>query len=90
MPAKLPDARDDLPKQRPCQATFSELQSEVPGMSDEPTAGLEQPLLETREGPALNGDRQDQPTPPPQATCRGHGLLREALDMLLKGLDPSE
>src|SRR2546426_480592 len=27
-----------------------------------PATGLEQPLLEAREGPALDGDRQDQPT----------------------------
>ena len=31
-------------------------------MPDEAPASLEQPLLETREGPALNGGRQDEPT----------------------------
>jgi hypothetical protein len=30
-------------------------------MPDEAAAGLEQPLLETREGPALDGDGQNQP-----------------------------
>ena len=29
------DARHDLSEQEPCQVTFGELQSEVPGMSDE-------------------------------------------------------
>jgi hypothetical protein len=31
-------------------------------MPDEAPAGLEQPPLETREGPALDGDGQDEPT----------------------------
>ena len=31
-------------------------------MPNEVPAGLEQPLLETREGPALNGGGQDEPT----------------------------
>ena len=30
-------------------------------MADQAPTGLEQPLLETREGPALDGDGQDQP-----------------------------
>jgi len=29
---------------------------------DEAPAGLEQPLLQARQRPALDGDRQDQPT----------------------------
>src|SRR5207245_2064615 len=57
-----PDACEDLAKEGPCQVAFGELQGEVPGMSDQPPAGFEQPLLETREGPVLDGDRQDQPT----------------------------
>jgi hypothetical protein len=35
MPRELLDARHDLSEQEPCQVTFGELQSEVPGMSDE-------------------------------------------------------
>ncbi len=31
-------------------------------MPDEAATGLEEPVLETRQGPALDGDRQDQPT----------------------------
>ena len=30
-------------------------------MPDQPPAGLEEPLLETRQGPALDGDRQNEP-----------------------------
>ncbi len=40
---------------------FGELQDEVPGMSDEPPADLEEPLLDARQGPTLDGERQDQP-----------------------------
>jgi len=36
------------------------LQDEVPGMSNEASARFEQPLLETRQGPALDGDGQNQ------------------------------
>jgi len=31
-------------------------------MSDEASAGFEEPLLQARQRPALDGDRQDQPT----------------------------
>src|SRR5207245_11789474 len=30
-------------------------------MPDQPPAGLEEPLLETRQGPALDGARQNEP-----------------------------
>ena len=30
-------------------------------MSDETSAGLEEPLLQARERPALDGERQDEP-----------------------------
>jgi hypothetical protein len=40
---------------------FGELQGEVPGMPDEPAARLEEPLLEAREGPSLDGEGQGQP-----------------------------
>ena len=39
----------------------SQLQDEVPGMPNEAPAGLEEPLLETRQRPALDGEGQDQP-----------------------------
>jgi len=41
---------------------FGQLQEEVSGVSDEAPAGLEQPLLEARQRPALDGGRQDKPT----------------------------
>src|SRR3989442_13677482 len=42
-------------------ASFRRAQREVPGMSDEAPAGLEQPLLQARQRPVLDGERQDQP-----------------------------
>ena len=41
---------------------LGQLEDEVPRMPDQPPARLEQPLLETREGTALDGDGQDEPT----------------------------
>ncbi len=61
MPRKSLNPRHDVPEQGPRQVAFGELQGEVPGMPDEAPARLEQPLLEAREGPALNGDGQNQP-----------------------------
>jgi hypothetical protein len=55
VPRESLDAPENLPKEAPRQVAFSELQAEIPGMSDEPRAALEEPLLETREGPALDG-----------------------------------
>ena len=55
------DAPDDLRKQALSQLAFGQLQDEVPGMSDEASAGLEQPLLQACERPALDGERQDEP-----------------------------
>ena len=42
--------------------TFGQLEDEVPGVPNESATGLEQRLLQTREGPTLDGDRQNQPT----------------------------
>jgi len=55
------DALKNLTKEVPRQVAFGKLQGEVPGMPDEASARPEQPLLEAREEPALDGDRQDQP-----------------------------
>jgi hypothetical protein len=51
VPREWLDALDDLPKQRQCQVTSSELQlqSEVPGVPDEAAARLDEPLLEARQ-----------------------------------------
>jgi hypothetical protein len=62
MPRESLDAPDNLPKETPCQVAFGQLEDEVPRMPDEAPAGLEQPLLEARQGPALDGERQDKPS----------------------------
>jgi len=41
MPGEPLDAPDDLRKQALSQLAFGQLQDEVPGMSDEASAGLE-------------------------------------------------
>lgn len=41
--------------------TLGKLEYEVPRMPDQPPAGLEEPFSETRQGPALDGQRQGQP-----------------------------
>jgi hypothetical protein len=41
VPRQPLDARDNLPKERPRQIVLGELQGEVPGVLDEPSAGLE-------------------------------------------------
>jgi hypothetical protein len=61
MPRQSLDAPEDLPKQAVRQVTFGKRQGEVPGMPDEASAGLEEPLLEARERPVLDGQRQGQP-----------------------------
>jgi len=61
MPRESLDAPEDLPKEAPGQVTFGQLEDEVPSMPDEPPTGLEESLLETRQGPALNGDGQGEP-----------------------------
>ncbi len=61
MPCEPLDAPDDLRKQALSQMAFGHLQDEVPGMSDEASAGLEEPLLQARERPALDGERQMEP-----------------------------
>jgi hypothetical protein len=65
MPCQSFDAREDLTKERPGQVAFRELQREVPGVPDQPPACLEQPLLEAREGPGLDGDGQNKPAVKP-------------------------
>ena len=61
MPRELLDAPEDLPKEALCQVAFGQLQDKVPGMPDEAPARLEQSLLQARQGPALDGERQDEP-----------------------------
>ena len=61
MPRKSLAAPEDLPKGAPRQVAFGQLEDEGPGMPDRAAAGLEQPLLQARQEPALDGEGQDQP-----------------------------
>ena len=63
MPRQPLDVGKDLAKERSSQVTFGELQGEVPGVADQPPAGLEELLLQARERPVLDGDGQRQPLP---------------------------
>ena len=62
VPPQPLDALENLPKERPGQVAFGELQREVPRVPNEASAGLEEPLLETRERLVLDCCRQHQPT----------------------------
>jgi hypothetical protein len=48
VPCEPLDAAENLPKEGSRQVAFGKLQGEVPGMPDEASAGLEDPLLEAR------------------------------------------
>ena len=61
MPRESLVAPEDLPKQALRQVAPGQLEPEVPGMSHETRAGLEEPLLQARQGPALDGDGQGEP-----------------------------
>ena len=61
MPCEPLDALKNLTKEVPRQVAFGKLPGEVPGMPDEASARPEQPLLEAREGPGLDGDGQCKP-----------------------------
>jgi hypothetical protein len=62
MPRESLDTPEDSPKESRCQVALGELQNEVSGVPNEAATGLEQPLLQARQRPALEGERQDQPT----------------------------
>lgn len=62
VPRELLDALENLPEEAPRQVALGQLENEVPSMPEEAPAGLEQPLQKTREGPALDGHGQDEPT----------------------------
>ncbi len=61
MPRESLDAPEDLPKQAPRQGALGQLEDVVPGVPDQAPAGLEQPLLQARQGPALDGEGQGEP-----------------------------
>jgi hypothetical protein len=54
MPRESLDASKNLPEQTRRQVAFGELQDEGPGMPDEASAGLDEPLPETRRRPTLD------------------------------------
>ena len=66
MPREPLDAPEDLPKEAPRQVALSELEPEGPAHADQPPAGLEELLLEARQGPALDGERQADPAQDPR------------------------
>ena len=61
MPRESLDAPENLPKESRRQVALGQPQDEVPGVPNEAPAGLEQPRLEARQRPALDGDQQDEP-----------------------------
>jgi len=50
VPRESFDAAENLPKEAPCQAALGQLQDKVSGVPNEAATGLEEPLLETRQG----------------------------------------
>jgi hypothetical protein len=58
VPRESLDAPDDLLKQALCQVALGQLEDEVSGVPNDRSAGLEQPRLEARQGPALDGEGQ--------------------------------
>ncbi len=55
VPRESLDGPENLPEEGPRQAALSQLQDEEPRVPDEAAAGLEESLLEARQGPALDG-----------------------------------
>jgi hypothetical protein len=55
------DAPDDLPNQVPRQVALGQLADKVLRTPDDAPSGFEWQLLEARQGPALDGERQDKP-----------------------------
>jgi hypothetical protein len=51
VPRESLDAPDNLPKQALRQVTSGQLQDEISSVPDEVPAGLEQALLQARQGP---------------------------------------
>ena len=58
-----PDPPQHVAEQPPGQMPFRQQEPVVPGVLHQPAAGFHQPLLETRERPALDPRRQDQSAP---------------------------
>jgi hypothetical protein len=61
VPGESVDPPENLPKEAPRQGALGQLEHEVASMSDETPAGLEQPQLQARQGPALDGTGEREP-----------------------------
>jgi hypothetical protein len=60
VPRESFDAPENLPQETPRQVALGQLQDEVSRMPDEAPAGLDQPLLQARSRPTLNGEGQNK------------------------------
>jgi hypothetical protein len=56
MPGESLDAPENLPKQALRHVALGQLEAEVPGMPDQAPAGLDEPLREARQRPALDDE----------------------------------
>ena len=55
MPRKLLDTRENLPKERQRQVASTSCKMKYRACRDEAAAGLEQPLVQARQRPTLDG-----------------------------------
>jgi len=76
MPCEPLDALDDLRKQALGQLAFHQLHYEVPGMSDEASAGLEQFARGLLHGPRRYDDAPTARRLGPSGSCRGLPITR--------------
>ena len=58
-----PDPRQHLAEQLPVQIPLGQKQPVIPSMLDQPSAGLHEPVLQTRQRPAANPPWQPEPPP---------------------------
>ncbi len=74
MPCESLDALENLPKESASQVALGQLEDEVRSVPNEVPASLDEPLLQARQAPALDGSGQDEPT--------------QEMDELLDATDP--
>jgi hypothetical protein len=67
-----PRASQHAPKQPPREVTLRQQQPIIAGMLDQPPARLDQPLLQTRQGPVADAPRQHQSPPQVPEIVRDH------------------